>query len=156
MFGFAYFVLLPSKDRTKLSARSVLCVFLGYRLTQKGYRCYDPVSRRLYVSRHVAFLERLSYFQLPPLTAPVSKEDLVHIDPFPSEVPSDEYISTVPPKAIPTSLSASSMAPSHPSAFASPPLLVYSRHQAPPPPVVSTPAVDPPASADSDPAAHRC
>ncbi|GMP70396.1 hypothetical protein CsSME_00029266 [Camellia sinensis var. sinensis] len=128
-----------------------------------GYRCYDPVSRRLYVSRHVAFLERLSYFQLPPLTAPVSKEDLVHIDPFPSEVPSDEYISTVPPELIPSSPSASPLTTSppspppsrSPSLSSSPPLLVYSRRKAPPPLAVSTPAADPPASDDSDPAAHR-
>ncbi|CAL5443960.1 unnamed protein product [Camellia sinensis] len=159
VFGSACFVLLPRKDRTKLSARSVLCVFLGYSLTQKGYRCYDPVSRRLYVSRHVAFLERLSYFQLPPLTAPVSKEDLVHIDPFPSEVPSDEYISTVPPELIPSSPSALPLTTSppspSPSLSSSPPLLVYSRRKAPPPLAVSTPAADPPASDDSDPAAHR-
>ncbi|KAF5930143.1 hypothetical protein HYC85_031016 [Camellia sinensis] len=51
-------------------------------LTQKGYRCYDPISRQLYVSYHVAFLEHLSYFQLPSLIAPVSKADLVLIDPF--------------------------------------------------------------------------
>ncbi|GMP22487.1 hypothetical protein CsSME_00000487 [Camellia sinensis var. sinensis] len=84
VFGFACFVLLSLKDRTILSTRSVLCVFLGCSFTQKGYRYFDPVSRRLYVSRHVSFLERLPYFQLSPLTAPVSKEDLVHIDPFPS------------------------------------------------------------------------
>ncbi|GMP38990.1 hypothetical protein CsSME_00010017 [Camellia sinensis var. sinensis] len=88
---------------TKLSARSVLCVFLGYSLTRKGYRYYDPVSRCLYVFCHVVFLKRLSYFQLSPLTAPVSKDDLVHIDPFLSKVPFDEYIFIVPPELISSS-----------------------------------------------------
>ncbi|GMP38985.1 hypothetical protein CsSME_00010013 [Camellia sinensis var. sinensis] len=125
---------------TKLSARFVICVFLGYGLTQKGYRYYDPVSRCLYVFRHVAFLKRLSYFQLPPLTAPVSKEDLVHIDPFLSEVPSDEYIFIVPPELIPSS------PPISPSSVSSspPPLLVYSHRKASLPLVISTPAADPP------------
>ncbi|CAL5430724.1 unnamed protein product [Camellia sinensis] len=41
------------------------------------------------------------------------------------------------------------MAPSHPSASYSPPLLVYSRRQAPLPPVVSTPVVAPSTSDDS-------
>ncbi|KAF5958590.1 hypothetical protein HYC85_005815 [Camellia sinensis] len=68
---------------------------LDYSLTQKGYHCYDPISCRLYVSRHVAFLECLAYLQLPPITALVSKEDLVHIDPFSFEVPPNEYIYTV-------------------------------------------------------------
>ncbi|GMP32448.1 hypothetical protein CsSME_00006203 [Camellia sinensis var. sinensis] len=43
---------------------------------EKDYRCYDPISHLLYVSRHVTFLERLLYFQLPHLTTLVSKEDL--------------------------------------------------------------------------------
>ncbi|GMP82852.1 hypothetical protein CsSME_00036982 [Camellia sinensis var. sinensis] len=148
VFEFSYFVFLR-KDRTKLSSRFVPCVFLGYRLPQKGYRYYNPVSHRLYVSRHVSFLEHLPYFQLPPITAPVSKEDLAHIVPFPSEVPTDEYVSTVPHELVLSSL------PSPHPAHSLPLLLVYSHHQALPPPVVSALTVDPPAFDDSDPAAHR-
>ena len=94
VFGSACFVLLAHKDRTKLSARFVLCVFLGYSPTQKGYRYYDPTSRHLYASHHVAFLVRLAYFQLPTTTTTVSKEDLVHINSFPFTLPSNKYIST--------------------------------------------------------------
>ncbi|XP_028114168.1 uncharacterized protein LOC114312155 [Camellia sinensis] len=46
---------------------------------------------------------RVGDLYLPPLTAPVSKADLVHIDPFPSEVLSDAYISTVSPELVPSS-----------------------------------------------------
>ncbi|GMP33286.1 hypothetical protein CsSME_00006678 [Camellia sinensis var. sinensis] len=80
---------------------------LSARLTQKDYRCYDPVSCRLYVSHYIAFLERLSFFQLASLITPVFKEDLIHIDPFPSEVPSAKYISTVPPALVSSSPPAS-------------------------------------------------
>ncbi|GMQ05249.1 hypothetical protein CsSME_00050351 [Camellia sinensis var. sinensis] len=155
VFGSACFVLLPRKDRTKLSARSVLCVFLGYSPTQKGYRCYDPVFRRLYVSCHVSFLERLPYFQFPPLTAPVSKKDLVHIDLFPFEVLSNEYISIVSPELVPSSSSVSPMAATPLSVYSPHPLFIYSHHKAPPSSVVSALAADPPASDDSDLATHQ-
>ncbi|KAF5940981.1 hypothetical protein HYC85_022148 [Camellia sinensis] len=99
---------------------------------------------------------RVGDLYLPPLTAPVSKEDLVHIDPFPSEVPSDEYISTVPPELIPYSHPASPLTTSpHSPPLPPPSLLVYSRRKTPPLPVVSAPTADPPTSDDSDPAAHR-
>jgi hypothetical protein len=57
VFGCVCFVTLPPHERTKLEPRSRLCCFLGYGLTQKGYRCYDPISKRLRVSRHVEFWE---------------------------------------------------------------------------------------------------
>uniref|UniRef100_A0A7N2LKK1 Integrase catalytic domain-containing protein n=1 Tax=Quercus lobata TaxID=97700 RepID=A0A7N2LKK1_QUELO len=50
-FGFACFVLLQSHEHKKLEPRSRLCCFLGYGETQKGYRCYDPISHRLRVSQ---------------------------------------------------------------------------------------------------------
>ena len=43
---------------------SRFCCFLGYGETQKGYRCYDPVSHRLHVSRNVVFWEHRSFVEL--------------------------------------------------------------------------------------------
>jgi len=57
VFGSAYFVLLQPHERTKLEPHSRLCCFLGYRMEQKGYRCYDPVSHHLRISHHVVFSE---------------------------------------------------------------------------------------------------
>ncbi|WVZ50486.1 hypothetical protein U9M48_001732 [Paspalum notatum var. saurae] len=60
----------------KLAARSIACVFLGYLAEQRGYRCYDPVSRRVITSRHVYFDEtvfpfaRLQLTPSPPSPAP--------------------------------------------------------------------------------------
>jgi len=51
VFGSVCFVLLQPYERTKLEPRSQLCYFLGYGVEQKGYRCYDPVSHRLRISR---------------------------------------------------------------------------------------------------------
>jgi transposase InsO family protein len=55
VFGSAYFVLLQPHERTKLEPCSQLCCFLEYEMEQKGYRCSDPVSHRLCISRHVVF-----------------------------------------------------------------------------------------------------
>jgi hypothetical protein len=57
VFGCICFVTLPPHEHTKLEPRSRLCCFLGYGITQKGYRCYDLIARRLRISRHVEFWE---------------------------------------------------------------------------------------------------
>nr|GEV39995.1 uncharacterized mitochondrial protein AtMg00810-like [Tanacetum cinerariifolium] len=44
VFGCTCFVLKPHVERTKLSLKSTLCVFLVYGVSKKGYRCYDPVT----------------------------------------------------------------------------------------------------------------
>ena len=49
-FCSACFILLQPHEHNKLKPRSRLCGFLGYCGTQKGYRCYDPVSHCLHVS----------------------------------------------------------------------------------------------------------
>ena len=43
---------------------SQLCCFLGYRIEQKGYRCYDPIAKPLKISCHVAFFERKMFYIL--------------------------------------------------------------------------------------------
>jgi len=75
-----------------------LCVFLGYGLGQKGYRCLNLVCENLYVSRHVVFLEHISFFSNPSsshylTTFDVIKIDLFHIDDTtPTSVPTLELI----------------------------------------------------------------
>jgi transposase InsO family protein len=82
VFGSTCFVLRPHVERDKLSSRSALCVFLGYGDGQKGYRCYDPLSKKLYVSRHVVFLEHIPFFSLSSDSHAPSRSELTQIDPF--------------------------------------------------------------------------
>ena len=82
VFGSTCFVLRPQVERSKLSFRSVVCVFLGYGDGKKGYRCYDPHTKKLYVSRHVVFLERIPFYTISSDSHITSSSKLTHIDPF--------------------------------------------------------------------------
>ena len=95
VFGCTCFVLRPHVERNKLGPKSAICVFLGYGIGQKGYRCYDPVSQKLYVSRHVTFLEHIPFYSIPPTSHNVTKSDLLHIDPFDVDIEATD--SSMPP-----------------------------------------------------------
>jgi len=82
VFGCTCFVLRPHVERGKLSSRFAICVFLGYGEGKKGYRCFDSITQKLYVSRHVVFLEHIPFFFIPSTTHSLTKSDIIHIDPF--------------------------------------------------------------------------
>jgi len=82
VFGCTCFVLHPHLECIKLSSRSAICVFLGYGKGKKGYRYYDPITQKLYVSRHVVFLEHIPFFSILSTTHSLTKTDLIHINPF--------------------------------------------------------------------------
>jgi hypothetical protein len=62
VFGCVAYVHLHKGLRTKLEPRGLRCVFVGYALHQKGYRCYHPPSRQLYVTLDVVFHETTMYY----------------------------------------------------------------------------------------------
>ncbi|WZZ27559.1 hypothetical protein YC2023_010960 [Brassica napus] len=62
VFGCLCYVLIPGELRNKLEAKSTKAMFIGYSTTQKGYRCYDPVTRRVLISRDVKFIESRGYY----------------------------------------------------------------------------------------------
>jgi hypothetical protein len=68
VFGRTSFVLRPHPERSNLSSHSAICVFLGYGEGKKGYRCFDPITHKLYVSRYVVFLEHIPFFFIPSTT----------------------------------------------------------------------------------------
>ncbi|KAM2925447.1 hypothetical protein FF1_042962 [Malus domestica] len=67
VFGCQCFPWLKPYVHSKLDAKSKSCIFLGYSLQHKGYRCFDPIDNRVYISRHVLFHEDAYPFQSLPL-----------------------------------------------------------------------------------------
>jgi hypothetical protein len=62
IFGCVAYVHIPKTQRTKVEPCALKCVFLGFGTSQKGYRCFDPVSRKWYVTRDVTFIEHEPFF----------------------------------------------------------------------------------------------
>ena len=87
-FGSACFILLQLHEYNKPEPRSRLCCFLGYDETQKGYRCYDPVSHRLRMSRNVFFWEHRSFVELFHFHASLSTSSVLDLFPDEPHIPS--------------------------------------------------------------------
>ncbi|KAJ0536907.1 putative RNA-directed DNA polymerase [Helianthus annuus] len=57
VFGCCVYPYLRDYVPHKLAPRSIPCIFLGYAPQYKGYKCFDPASSRMYVTRHARFDE---------------------------------------------------------------------------------------------------
>ncbi|KAL0641299.1 hypothetical protein Bca4012_102867 [Brassica carinata] len=63
VFGCLCYVWVPGEQRNKLEAKSTKAMLIGYSVTQKGYKCYDPATRRVLVSRDVKFIDTKGYYE---------------------------------------------------------------------------------------------
>lgn len=57
VFGCVGHVHIPDARRTKLEDKSVSYVLLGVSDESKGYRMFDPIAKKIIVSRDVVFEE---------------------------------------------------------------------------------------------------
>lgn len=74
-FGCCCFPWLKPYVAHKLLPKSTPCVFLGYCDNTKGFRCYDPITTKVYASRHVKFIEH--EFSYPTLVPSLSATNTV-------------------------------------------------------------------------------
>ena len=105
IFGCTAYVHDSSGSQTKLDARALRCVFVGYSSLQKGYKCYHPSSRRFFVSANVTFAEYEPFFgvcstspRLPLDEVPLASP-LAPLSPLGSPMPSS---SSPPPTSSPS------------------------------------------------------
>ena len=100
VFGCVAYVHLHKNQRTKLDPCARRCLFLGYVVHQKSYRCYDPFIRRTYVTMDVTFLESKPFFPAPTSSLQGETQDKeqkwLHFDWPNSEIVVDEAPSLMP------------------------------------------------------------
>ncbi|CAI7851811.1 unnamed protein product, partial [Closterium sp. NIES-54] len=102
VWGSCAFVRDTSAD--KLSARAVLCVFLGFPSDAHGWKFYHPTLRRVLPSQDITFNESVPFYHLFPYrSAPLPPPPLFlapgppPVDPLPPQGPAPSGVSQVDP-----------------------------------------------------------
>lgn len=62
LFGCTTFVHIYPHNCNKLDARAIRCIILGYSSNKRGYKCFSPVTQKLYHTMDVTFFEHQPYF----------------------------------------------------------------------------------------------
>src|SRR4051812_20456958 len=62
VFGCTCFVRYYRPGVEKLDSRAVKCIFIEYNSSQKGYVCWSPSERRIFVSMDVTFRETEPFY----------------------------------------------------------------------------------------------
>ncbi|KAM1505772.1 hypothetical protein ACFXTO_001721 [Malus domestica] len=132
VFGCSCYPWLKPYSTSKFDGKSTHCV-LGYSLQHKGYRCLDPLTSRLYISRHVLFNGSTFPFHTP-------YEFLVPPSSMPHSQPSPLSTFTLPFTLPCTSSPSSSSFPTVPVSPVSP----ISSHPMSPSPTMQNSLIPPP------------
>nr|KAJ0211475.1 hypothetical protein LSAT_V11C400189870 [Lactuca sativa] len=94
----------------------ISCVFRGYSPDHHGYRCLDPTSDRIYIARHVRFVEQQFPFLQPSPIPPTTPSPDPYISSYPTIIPSsDNPINTTTPPTPPIILNKTPSTSSSPS-----------------------------------------
>ncbi|OIW15217.1 hypothetical protein TanjilG_08809 [Lupinus angustifolius] len=71
-FGCRVFPCLRDYVTNKFLPRSAPCIFLGYSANHKGFRCFNPASSRMYITRHAQFDEQFFPYAKTQSTTDIS------------------------------------------------------------------------------------
>ena len=75
VFGCTVYVHIPNQLRNKLEPRAEKCGFTGYASNKKGYKCFNPTTRKFHITMDVNFVETIPYFSKTSLKAVRANED---------------------------------------------------------------------------------
>ncbi|CAL8115437.1 unnamed protein product [Prunus armeniaca] len=76
VFGCVAYVHIQKIHRSKLDPCALRCVFVGYSSHQKGYQCYHPETRHMYVTMDVTFSETEYFYIAVPSTSDHQGENI--------------------------------------------------------------------------------
>ena len=97
VFGSIKNERIPNKKREKFNTKLEKCILVGYSSKQKAYKCFNPSTRVVRVSRDVDFDESASWYKPDSTPSIPTKEEL--------DVNSDDNIQPSPlPKDRPSSI----------------------------------------------------
>lgn len=104
-FGCVAYVFLQPHTMSKIDYKSVKCVFLGYSNTQKGYKCYNPTTKKVFVSLDLVFDKSQPYYIKSQITKTEESEywnliDRVHVHNMVSKDVSDLQVSPTTLEAV--------------------------------------------------------
>jgi hypothetical protein len=61
VFGCIAYAHVPKQTRSKLDDKSEKCIFIGYDEQSKAYKLFNPITKKVIVSRDVVFKEEESW-----------------------------------------------------------------------------------------------
>jgi hypothetical protein len=81
IFGSLYYLHIPKESRSKLDSKTRRCFFLGYDEQSKAFYVYDPIYRKLHISRNIVFDEQTIGYNFIQQNAPSQIEPILFPEP---------------------------------------------------------------------------
>ena len=75
VFGCTIYVHIPNQLQNKLEPIAKKCVFIGYASNKKGYKCFNPTTRKFHITMDVNFVETIPFFSKTSLQGKRANEN---------------------------------------------------------------------------------
>ena len=71
IFGCLAFVHISNDERSKLVPKSKKCVFVGYSKGVKGFKFWDPISKKMVINKDAVFDEQFILLEIVKTNMPM-------------------------------------------------------------------------------------